>query len=535
MNRIDSTELDLMVDWMLRRGEKPFPVKPGDTLTFNADNMSPDGRTMARHALDAWAEVSGLRFEHTDDYDNAQIRFHEFPEDDLPDNPGLAKGADIYIRPDIVLTKEGQPDDPAFTIFLHEIGHALGIANPENNDRDYLINSLQTSAISGRTQPQNNHNTDEHVTRTTPQTPQVADILAVHKLYGAPGPVNPGDTVYGVNTNLDSHLGRVLTTMTSDSPDRLPVTFTILDNGGEDTIDFSSDRGDQRVNLNPEWASDVYISRGNMVIARDTIIEHYIAGSSNDLVIGNDADNILEGRDGNDTLEGGPGADTLNGGPGKDTASYESSPAGVLARLHDARAVKSGDAEGDTLIDIENLTGSAHNDILAGDAEDNTLKGGDGDDVLYGGPADGKGDDRVFGGNHDYLYGGNGDDRLFGGQGNDRLYGGEGNDVLRGGPGEDALYADGHAMDVLHGGPGYDDFVFYPSDLGGGTIQDFTDGEDRINLLKFTGINAMEDLDITPLGDNVHIELAGEDYLTLIILSDFDISNLDDSDFIFVS
>ncbi len=527
MNKIDSDELDRMVDRMLINDIKRFDIGPGGTLTYAFDagehKMSDTGRTLARQALDAWAEVSGLRFEHTDDYDNAQIRFHE---EDLPNNPGFARGADIYIDPDTILTRKGKPSDFAFTTFLHEIGHALGIYAPKgyNPENDDPVNSLQTSVLSGRTQPQNNHNTDEHVTRAIPMTPQAADILAVHKLYGAPDPVNPGDTVYGVNTNPDGHLGRVLATMTSDSPDRLPVTFTILDNGGEDTIDFSSDRGDQRVNLNPEWASDVYISRGNMIIARDTLIENYIAGSSNDLVIGNDADNTLEGRDGNDTLEGGPGADTLNGGPGKDTASYESSPAGVLVRLHDARAVKSGDAEGDTLIDIERLTGSAYNDTLAGDGGDNILKGGDGDDALYGGPA----------GGYDELYGGNGDDRLFGGKDNDRLYGGEGNDVLRGGPGEDALHADGNAMDVLHGGPGYDFFVFYPSDLGGGTIQDFTDGEDRINLREFADINSMADLDITYRGDNVHIELAGEDYLTLIILSDFD-GNLDNSDFSFVA
>ncbi len=679
MNKIDSTELDRMVDWMLRRGEKPFPVKPGDTLTFNAGNMSPAGRTMSRQALDAWAEVSGLRFEHTDDYDNAQIRFHE---EDLPHGVGLAKGADIYIDPDIILTKEGQPDDFAFETFLHEIGHALGIGHPDgyNPENDDPVNSRQTSAISGRTQPQNNHNTDEHVTRATALTPQAADILAVHKLYGAPDPVNPGNTVYGVDTNPDSHLGRVLTTMTSSPAGRSLVTFTILDNGGEDTIDFSNDPSAQRVNLNPEWASNVYGAWGNMVIARDTLIENYIAGSSWDLVIGNDADNTLEGRDGRDILDGGPGDDTLNGGPGRDnfiigqgtdtiedfssedrllidtdnynpdlveynnqskallyngkhigtlndfssntedikglidktidiitndpsttihtviegkenndiltgrpyyndklhggpgndslnglegndileggkgadtlnggpgddildggpgndhldggpgedTASYKSSPAAVLVRLHDANAVKSGDAEGDRLVDIERLTGSAWNDVLAGDGGDNTLKGGDGDDALYGGPA----------GGDDVMYGDNGDDRLFGGKGNDTLTGGEGNDLLKGGPGEDTLRAVGDELDVLNGGPGEDTFVFFRSDLGGGTIQDFTDGEDKIDLTDFDDIHSMEDLDITPLGGNVHIELAGEDYLTLIILSDFDASNLDNSDFSFVA
>ena len=131
------------------------------------------------------------------------------------------------------------------------------------------------------------------------------------------------------------------------------------------------------------------------------------------------------------------------------------------------------------------------------------------------------------------MLGGNGDDRIFGGKGNDTLTGGEGNDVLKGGPGEDLFIVDGDDMDVLYGGPEGDTFRFFPSDLGGGSIRDFTDGEDVIDLTEFTGINAMDDLDIVSQGDNVRIEVSGTDYLTTIILTDFDMSNLDHSDFLF--
>ena len=191
--------------------------------------------------------------------------------------------------------------------------------------------------------------------------------------------------------------------------------------------------------------------------------------------------------------------------------------------MHFAPAVKFGDAEGDTLVNIEHLIGSRYNDTLAGDGEDNILKGEDGDDVLFGGPA----------GGDDMMYGGKGDDRIFGGKGNDTLTGGEGNDVLRGGSGEDVFIVDGDDMDVLHGGPDKDTFRFFPSDLGGGSIQDFSDGEDVIDLTQFTGISSMDDLDIVSHGDNVRIEVSGTDYLTTIILSDFDMSNLDNSDFMF--
>ena len=251
-----------------------------------------------------------------------------------------------------------------------------------------------------------------------------------------------------------------------------------------------------------------------------------------DTINGRDGNDILHGLGGNDTLNGdggddklhgGAGADTLNGGAGDDYAYYTGSSVGVLVRLHAAHAVKYGEAEGDTLIDIEHIVGSNHNDVLAGDGEDNLLDGGAGDDVLYGGPA----------GGDDEMYGGNGDDRIFGGRGNDILTGGEGNDYLKGGPGEDTLIADGNDMDVLYGGPEQDTFQFFPSDLGGGSIRDFTDGEDVIDLTEFTGINSMDDLDIISHGDNVRIEVSGSDYLTTIILSDFDVNNLDNSDFLF--
>ena len=245
--------------------------------------------------------------------------------------------------------------------------------------------------------------------------------------------------------------------------------------------------------------------------------------SGNDILEGLAGDDTLRGGAGDDELNGGPGADVLDGGAGGDYASYQDSPRGVLVRLHDARAVRYGDAEGDTLTGIEHLIGSQYNDTLAGDGGDNILRGEDGNDTLYGGPA----------GGDDMMYGGNGDDQIFGGRGADELYGGAGSDVLRGGPGRDVLVADGHDMDILYGGPDNDTFRFFPSDLGGGVIRDFADGEDVIDLREFSGLSSVDDLDIVSYGSNVRIELEGADYLTTIILSDFNSANLDNSDFMF--
>ena len=50
-----------------------------------------------------------------------------------------------------------------------------------------------------------------------------------------------------------------------------------------------------------------------------------------------------------------------------------------------AGTASGGDAAGDILIEIENLTGSAHGDSLTGNSLSNVLTGGDGADTLIGG------------------------------------------------------------------------------------------------------------------------------------------------------
>ena len=194
-----------------------------------------------------------------------------------------------------------------------------------------------------------------------------------------------------------------------------PAALTLYDSAGNDTLDLRTDHDSQRIDLRPEGMSDVYGLVGNLIIARDVVIENVIAGSGDDAVTGNAAANRLEGRSGDDvlaggpgadTLIGGPGADTLDGGPGSDTASYETSGSRVDVRLS-GTVVDQGDATGDTLIHIENLTGSAHDDVLAGNGQANVLAGLAGDDLLWGSGGD------------DLLVGGAGADRLAGGPGHD--------------------------------------------------------------------------------------------------------------------
>ncbi|MFM9109839.1 MAG: SwmB domain-containing protein [Prochlorococcaceae cyanobacterium] len=202
-------------------------------------------------------------------------------------------------------------------------------------------------------------------------------------------------------------------------------------------------------------------------------------------------DDQIVGGGGNDVLIGGTGTNRLDGGTGIDTASYAGSSAAVAVSLAVLDPQNTLGAGIDTLLAIENLTGSPFNDVLTGNAGANVLNGGGGGDDLAGGAGndtyvvDNSGDvvvefinggidlvqasitwvlsnngvenltltgssgingtgnplaNRITGnGGANGLNGRSGNDTLVGSAGNDTLVGGLGNDRLDGGTGSDTV------------------------------------------------------------------------------------------------
>jgi Ca2+-binding RTX toxin-like protein len=109
----------------------------------------------------------------------------------------------------------------------------------------------------------------------------------------------------------------------------------------------------------------------------------------NDTLIGGIGNDQLFGDQGNDFLRGGAGADQLNGGEGTDTADYSNSATGVTVNL-DQGTGSGGDAQGDTFSNVENITGSAFNDVIQGAQLPylQILRGGAGDDHIASAPDD---------------------------------------------------------------------------------------------------------------------------------------------------
>ncbi|WP_152047600.1 tandem-95 repeat protein [Aureimonas psammosilenae] len=243
----------------------------------------------------------------------------------------------------------------------------------------------------------------------------------------------------------------------------------LLGGAGSDTASYARSETGVRVELSTGLGYE-----GDAEGDKLTGIENITGSTHDDDLVGNSGYNTLDGGAGNDLLQGGAGNDTLIGGDGVDTASYSSSRSAVQIDLLSGTA-HGGDANGDTLIGIESLIGSAFNDTLRGDANANALRGGAGNDLLVGGA----GADTLIGGDGadtasyassqagvridlaaGTARGGDaGGDILFGIENltgtafADRLVGDAGNNVLDGGFGND----------TLEGGAGADRFVFSTS------------------------------------------------------------------------
>lgn len=148
------------------------------------------------------------------------------------------------------------------------------------------------------------------------------------------------------------------------------------------------------------------IASGLETLVHVSVTGHAVTGSSSrfdnggdDTIDGGAGNDQIYGMSGDDTIEGGTGADYMDGGDGIDTLSYAGSSVAVIVNL-DNNTASGGDADGDTIINFENITGSAENDELYGGSGDNVLTGGDGNDIIIGD------------GGVDSLYGGAGSDTL---------------------------------------------------------------------------------------------------------------------------
>jgi Ca2+-binding RTX toxin-like protein len=279
---------------------------------------------------------------------------------------------------------------------------------------------------------------------------------------------------------------------------------------GLDYSDFAIvDAGTKTVRLNdgriirlPMDDSDITLDLGAETLdgavggaGNDTIS----AGTAQDVtILGGAGDDDLTGGTGDDRLRGGDGADTLDGGDGAD----------VMYGGADNDVMSGGDGA-DVLwgnIGHDSITGGDGDDALIGGYGYDTLVGGIGADRLWGG----QGNDNLYGGlGADQLKGGDGDDLLSGGYGVDILIGGDGTDSLEGGAGNDYLYG-GTGDDILQGDGGDDTYIFARGD-GSDTLNNIGSDASSTDRLKFGADISVAQLWFRQIGDDLNIDIVGED------------------------
>ena len=205
-----------------------------------------------------------------------------------------------------------------------------------------------------------------------------------------------------------------------------------------------------------------------------------LAGAGSDLIYDGAGDDTVDGGAGRDYFYAGDGADAYEGGgTERDEVFYTTSTSGLTIDMTDA-SNSTGIAAGDTFSNIEFLYGSEFDDVIIMDTQ--------------------------------------------------RAFGRGGNDVLQ----------DGAGFQVFNGGSGNDTFVFIAGDGHRDRVEDFTIGEDMLDLSAW-GVTSLNDA-----GFNIYERVNGQGQLQgdLIVefngesvqlqgLTQIDIAGIDASHFLF--
>ncbi|MDA5095383.1 M10 family metallopeptidase [Aliiroseovarius sp. KMU-50] len=477
-------------------------------ISVNLTGLTVEGRQLARWALDMWSSVTKLAFTEVSGaagitFDDSQPGAFGGPSS-VNINTGEIFSSSVNVSQDWLITYGASIGSYSYFAYLHEIGHALGLMHAGTydgsatygQDNHYLNDSWQMSIMSYFSLEDNTFvRGDNYI----PLTPMVADIAAIGQLYGTTTSVNSGNTVWGSGSNLGGILGDSFANWFDGKP--LPAgeyaaslfrAFTLVDNGGYDSLNLSTISAAQKIDLREGRISDVGGYSGNMVLAIGSQIEKVSSGSGSDSIYAHAAGSEVNGGAGNDTIIGNSGDDTLRGDAGNDL-----------------------------------IHGNAGNDRLHGGAGYDTIRGGNGKDIIYGGDGRdriwmGAGND-VFNDNtqsdthgQDVAYGGDGNDTFNGGGGNDRFYGEVGNDLILGGNGGDRLYGGvgydtirgGNGNDVIYGGNGRDVvWMGYGNDVFHDNTQSDTHGRDVVR-----GGTGDDTINGGGSGDQFHGEL-GDDII----------------------
>jgi hypothetical protein len=257
-------------------------------------------------------------------------------------NTAVYNGApgDIYINglSQAAFLPDYSPGSAGFFLFLHEIGHTLGLKHPHDDGGTGrpTYSNIGMSDVDEDWFSVMSYGDDANwnLTAWDPGTPMLIDVLAVQYLYGKNMSTNAGDSVYRLSlTNLYQ---------------------TYWDAGGNDSIDVVGSSVGWSIFLPSLQLSTLVDTKAGLAVpieASQSSVPHtlyWLAGDFEnaygsafaDELTGTNAANVLVGNGGNDTLDGKAGNDTFGrvwghdfifGGAGIDTLNIEGPSTSIAA------------------------------------------------------------------------------------------------------------------------------------------------------------------------------------------------------------
>ena len=221
--------------------ERTTPITENVT---NFGTLSAVQQTMAREALRIYSTVANLTFTQLDETmsQHADLRFGQSDRTPtawayIPSTGG--EGGDVWFNRSTGYFVDPVKGGYAYQVFLHEIGHALGLEHPHEDivmplDRDsmeYTVMSYR-SYVGGSTTTGYTNETWGYA-----QSLMMYDIAALQHMYGANYTTNSGNTTYTWSPTTGEMF---VNGVGQGRPGANRIFLTVWDGGGADTYDFSN-------------------------------------------------------------------------------------------------------------------------------------------------------------------------------------------------------------------------------------------------------------------------------------------------------